>query len=166
MGYKKSLKEELQVLGNNTKGKFFLKNFRRANYYSKSASKFEKMIGLPYRMFYKVVFNYILGTDIPEYTRLGYGFNVFHGQGLVVSGDTVIGSNVTIRQNTTIGNSRPDSKCPVIGNNVDIGANVVIIGDIAIGNNVIIAAGSVVIKDVPDNVMVAGNPSVIKRTLA
>lgn len=42
--------------------------------------------------------------------------------------------------------------------NVTIGANSVIIGPICIGNNVTIGAGSVVVKDVPDNVCVAGNP--------
>ena len=47
---------------------------------------------------------------------------------------------------------------PVIGDNVTVGANVVIIGNVTIGNNVVIGAGSVVVKDVPSNVVVAGNP--------
>lgn len=41
----------------------------------------------------------------------------------------------------------------------------VILGDITIGNNVVVAAGSVVVKDVPDNCMVAGNPAVVKKRL-
>ena len=46
-----------------------------------------------------------------------------------------------------------------------LGANVTIIGDITIGNNVTIGAGSVVVKDVPDNSVVVGNPArVIKYT--
>ena len=49
--------------------------------------------------------------------------------------------------------------------NVSIGANVTIIGDIKIGNNVIIGAGSVVVKDVTDNCIVAGNPARVIRTL-
>lgn len=78
-----------------------------------------------------------------------------------------IGKHLTIRQNTTLGMARinrPDT-FPTIGDNVDIGAHSIIIGDIKIGNNVIIAAGSVVIRDVPDNCMVAGNPAVIKKRL-
>lgn len=43
--------------------------------------------------------------------------------------------------------------------NVTVGANAVIIGNITIGNNVIVGAGSVVVKDVPDNAIVAGNPA-------
>lgn len=47
---------------------------------------------------------------------------------------------------------------PTIGNNVTLGASVIIIGDIHIGNNVIVGAGTVITKDVPDNCTVVGNP--------
>lgn len=54
---------------------------------------------------------------------------------------------------------------PVIGNNVRIGAGATIIGGIRIGDNVVIGAGAVVVRDVPDNTVVAGNPSrIIRRT--
>ena len=54
-------------------------------------------------------------------------------------------------------------KCPVIGDNVDVGANSVITGDRIIGSNVLIAAGSVVVKDVPKHSLVAGNPASYKK---
>lgn len=73
-----------------------------------------------------------------------------------------IGDNVKVRNNTTVGNKNFDERFrPIIGNNVEIGANCVIIGKIKIGDNVIIGAGSVVVKDVPDNCVVAGNPAKI-----
>lgn len=47
----------------------------------------------------------------------------------------------------------------MIGDNVPLGANVTIIGPVHVGNNVTIGAGSVVVKDVPDNVVIVGNPA-------
>ena len=54
---------------------------------------------------------------------------------------------------------------PMIGNNVEIGSNSVIIGNIVIGDNVIVGAGSVVIKNVEDNCIVAGNPAKVIRKI-
>jgi serine O-acetyltransferase len=77
-----------------------------------------------------------------------------------------IGKNFTFRNGLTIGNKNNDNTLlPSIGNNVEVGANVVIIGDIEIGDNVIIGAGAVVVKSVPSNVVVAGNPARIIKTL-
>ena len=54
---------------------------------------------------------------------------------------------------------------PIIGDNVNIGSNTCIIGEITIGDNVVIGAGSVVVKDVPSNVVIVGNPArIIKHT--
>ena len=71
-----------------------------------------------------------------------------------------IGSNFTCCQLTTIGNKNNGQNhlVPTIGNNVSLGANVTIIGNITIGNNVSIGAGSVVVKDIPDNCVAVGNP--------
>ncbi len=147
----------------NTKGNLFLLMYKASNYYS-NKSKYN-IIGFPIRFIYKIFIQWILGIDIPDTTKIGYGLNLYHGQGLIVSDTTIIGNNVTVRHNTTIGNAKPNGGCPVIGDNVNIGANSVIIGKITIGNNSIIAAGSVVIKNVPENVIVAGNPAKIVKYL-
>ena len=157
------LKDELKYLSDNTKGKMFIKNFRRVNYLSEN--KYYRIIGMPFKIYFKILFNYLLGIDIPQSTKIGYGFNVFHGQGLVISAQTIIGNFVTVRQNTTIGNAIPGGKCPIIGDNVDIGANCVIIGEITIGDNVKIGAGSVVIKSIPPNCVVVGNPARIIKMI-
>ena len=49
--------------------------------------------------------------------------------------------------------------CVKIGNNVFVGANAIILPNTKIGNNVIIGAGSVISHDIPDDVVVVGNPS-------
>lgn len=67
------------------------------------------------------------------------------------------------RQLTTIGVKSREKylDSPTILNNVEFGANVTCIGNITIGNNAVIGADAVVVKDVPDNVIVAGNPAKI-----
>lgn len=70
-----------------------------------------------------------------------------------------------IRCNTVIGTNLKSNKAPIIGNNVQIGANSVIIGDITIGDNCVIGAGSVVCKDVPPYSVVVGNPAKIIKSL-
>ena len=88
-----------------------------------------------------------------------------HGiKGIFIHGTVVIGENVTIQQQVTIG-TRKINKSAIIGDNVFIGAGAKILGDIRIGNNVKIGANAVVLNDVPDNCTVAGVPaSIIKRS--
>lgn len=139
----------------------FIIAFRSSNFFSRNRAL--KIIGLPIRLLYKIIFQWILGIDIDDTTHIGFGFNVYHGQGLIINRATIIGKNLIVRHCTTIGNSKFGGKCPVVGNNVNIGANSVIIGDIRIGDNAIIGAGSVVVKDVPENAIVCGNPAKVVK---
>jgi serine acetyltransferase len=104
----------------------------------------------------------ILGCDIKPSTIIGEGFELYHSaHASVVSPGTIIGKNVSLRQNTTIGAKgfSGSEKSPVILDDVTIGPNVCIIGEITIGKGAIIGAGAVVVKDVPENAIVAGNPA-------
>lgn len=150
--------DALNVYRGNFKGLFFILCFRVAHFFTKNKTLY--IIGTPIRLLYRFLFRWIMGIDVPEKVVVGKCFRVCHGIGLIIHPDTRIGDNVIVHQNTTIGitfGSRP----PRIGNNVFIGANSVLIGDISIGDNAIIAAGSVVIKDVPRAAVVAGNPAKI-----
>lgn len=95
---------------------------------------------------------------------IGPGLAIYHGHGTVILCESA-GKNLSVWQGVTIGKSpKPGIKRnkPVIGDNVSIYANAVVAGGITIGNNVSIGAGAVVMKDVPDNAVVIGNPCTIK----
>lgn len=72
-----------------------------------------------------------------------------------------IGKNFKCLHCTTIGGK--NGKRPRIGDNVSCVCNVVIIGDVNVGNNVTIGTGCVVVKDVPDNAVIVGNPARVIR---
>jgi putative colanic acid biosynthesis acetyltransferase WcaB len=126
------------------------------------------LLGIPVLIVYRISIEWILGVEIPFKTKIGKGLSVQHGQGLVINDGAVIGEGCTLRNNTTIGvkidNFGNKSEAPIIGNNVNIGANVVIIGPVSIGDNVIIGAGTVIVKSVPANSTVVGNPSRIIKS--
>ena len=103
------------------------------------------------------------GICIPASVTIGHSFYIAHFGAIIMNRHTVVGDNCNISQGVTIGVSgRGDKRgVPVIGNNVYIGVNAVIVGNIKVGNNVLIAANSLVNKDVPDNAVVIGVPAVI-----
>jgi serine O-acetyltransferase len=96
--------------------------------------------------------------------KIGKGFFIGHFGTIVVSEEAIIGNNCNIAHGVTIGNTRRGDKAgaPIIGDEVWIGANAIIVGKIIIGNNVLIAPGAFVNFDVPNNSIVIGNPGTIK----
>ena len=148
----------------NTKSFFIITFYRISNFFSKKI--FLKILGFPIRILYKIVIRWILSVDLPDKTVLGKNIIIYHAFGLVVHEKVIIGSNVVLRQCTTIGNRKNNEGCPIIQDNVNIGANVVIIGPIKIGFNSIIGAGSVVLNDVEPNSVYAGNPAIKIKDLS
>ena len=94
--------------------------------------------------------------SISTTTKIGESMWIAHPYATIINAES-IGSNFSCIHCTTIGATH--SGRPTIGNNVSLGANVTIVGNIIIGNNVTIGAGSVVVKDIPDNCFAAGNPA-------
>jgi len=105
----------------------------------------------------------VICVEIPEFAEIGHGIQVWHGFGLVINPKAKIGNNILLRHATTIGNKYDGSPCPVIGNNVQIGAHTIIIGDVTIGDNVIVGARCVISKSISADSIVYGDPLVIKK---
>jgi len=117
------------------------------------------LLSVPAAILYKVVSRFVLGIDIPTRTVIGAGLSIHHGSGLVVNADCILGQEVILRHGTTLGSKSDFGPAPRIGDRVNIGAASVIIGGVSIGDGAVIGAGSVVVKDVPPGVVVAGNPA-------
>ena len=117
--------------------------------------------------------------------RCDYGYNIEVGENFYANynlvildvGKVKIGDNAQIAPNVAIYTAghpiHPDSRnsgyeygIPItIGDNVWIGGNTCILPGVTIGSNVVIGAGSVVTKDLPDNVIAAGNPCRVIREI-
>jgi len=139
--------------------KLLLLLYRLASY-CVNTNKFALITLFPIYVIYRLYAEFLLGLELPPRIVAGPGLSIYHAQGLVVHGTTKIGARCTLRQGVTIGNKKMKngqlSGSPIIGDDVEIGAGAVIIGDIKIGNRVTIGALTVVTKDVPDDTTVVG----------
>ena len=106
-------------------------------------------------------------VDINPAVKIGRGFFLDHATGVVFGETAVIGDNVSILQNVTLGGTGKagGDRHPKIADGVLIGAGAKVLGNITIGHCSRIAAGSVVLKDVPPEMTVAGVPAkVVSQT--
>lgn len=103
------------------------------------------------------------GIQIGWHTRIGEGLVLVHCGDIAVNNEAVLGRNCTLYQGVTIGMEfRGERKGnPVIGNNVWVGSNACIVGNIVIGDDVLVAPLSFVNFDVPSHSIVIGNPAKI-----
>jgi serine O-acetyltransferase len=96
--------------------------------------------------------------EIHYRAQISRGLRILHGNlGIVVSGHAVIGQNLTLTGGNCIGERKPGEI--VVGDNVSLGANAVILGPIRIGSHVQIGAGAVVVKDAEDHSILVGVPA-------
>lgn len=118
-----------------------------------------RWLGWPYLALYHLAVSWELGIEIPASARIGPGLRLYHGTGLVIHKNAVMGKGCILRHNVTIGNRHHEDDVPTIGDEVEIGAQAILIGAIRIGNGARIGAGAVVLQDVPEGATAAGNPA-------
>ena len=111
---------------------------------------------------------FLTGIEIHPAAKIGKNLFIDHGMGVVIGETSEIGNNVTIYHGVTLGGISPaensDSqrnlkRHPTIKNNVIIGSGAQILGPIVVENNAKIGANSVILKDVPKNGTMVGNPA-------
>ncbi|MCL7027417.1 hypothetical protein MKW94_023730 [Papaver nudicaule] len=103
----------------------------------------------------------VFGVDIHPCAKIGHGILLDHATGVVIGETSVVGNNVSILHNVTLGGTGNVSgdRHPKIGDGVLIGACTSILGNVKIGEGAKIGAGSVVLKDVPARTTAVGNPA-------
>ncbi|HBR50071.1 MAG TPA: serine O-acetyltransferase [Nitrospira sp.] len=103
---------------------------------------------------------WLTGVEIHPSAKIGTGFFIDHGMGVVIGETAEIGDYVTLFQGVTLGGTGKErgKRHPTLGNHVVVGAGAKILGGITIGDNVKIGANSVVLKNVSANSTVIGVP--------
>lgn len=142
----------------------FFKNLRHLEYYHNNKSKgINKLFYLYYYLKYRrLSLKRNIGVPV---NVLGPGFRYLHPGFLRISASVSIGKHATILPNVLIGSRTLERKRYKIeiGDHCYIGTGVTILGPVKIGNNVSIGANSLVLKDVPDNCVIGGNPARILK---
>lgn len=103
---------------------------------------------------------FVTGIEIHPGAKLGQGLFIDHGMGVVIGETAEVGDNVSLLQGVTLGgtSSRREKRHPTVGDNVTVGAGAAILGAFTIGAGSRIGAGSVVVREVPENSVVVGVP--------
>jgi serine O-acetyltransferase len=100
------------------------------------------------------------GVELPCETQVGRRLRIEHPGGIVISGDSILGNDVILRNGVTIGLRRTGLRgSPMIGDRVDIGAGAKILGEISIGDGAKIGANAVVLCNVPKGCIAVGVPA-------
>ncbi len=119
-----------------------------------------RSLRLPARLLSQIV-RCLTGVEIHPGATIGRRFFIDHGMGVVIGETAIIGDDVLIYHQVTLGGrSRGRAKRhPTIGNRVLIGAGAKVIGDIVIGDDVKIGANALVVSDVKAGSVIVGIPS-------
>lgn len=109
---------------------------------------------------------FLTGIEIHPGATIGQRCFIDHGMAVVIGETTEIGDDVTIYQAVTLGGTGKETgkRHPTIGNNVVISSGAKVLGPFKVGDHSKIGAGSVVLKEIPENCTVVGIPGkIVKR---
>ncbi|MBO6281976.1 MAG: serine O-acetyltransferase [Alphaproteobacteria bacterium] len=114
---------------------------------------------------------FLTGIEIHPGAKIGTGFMIDHGMGVVIGETTEIGNNVTLYHDVTLGGrklydengKKLEKRHPTLKNNVVVGSGAQILGPITLGNNVKVGSNAIVIHNIPDNCTVVNTAAYIVK---
>jgi serine O-acetyltransferase len=106
------------------------------------------------------VARWLTGIEIHPAAQIGHRLFIDHGMGVVIGETSIVGDDVTLYQGVTLGGTGKEQgkRHPTIEDNVVVGSGAKILGNITVGRNCRVGAGSVVLRNVPDDSTVVGVP--------
>jgi serine O-acetyltransferase len=121
---------------------------------------FRAPLSIVYRWMYRKCRNHY-GIEVPYSAKIGRRVVFEHQHGIVIHGNSEIGDDSILRQGCTLGNKSLDRPfdAPKLGKRVNVGAGAKILGAITVGDDAVIGANSVVLKDVPADMIAVGLPA-------
>ena len=138
----------------------FIKKLRKTEYYKNNKDR---------NVYYLIMFYLVRGNKNRYALKYGIeigenvfdeGLTIFHFDGIVVNGNARVGKNCELHGKNCIGNKGFVNKCPIIGDNCNIGVGASILGDVKLGNNITVVAGAVVVKSFEeDGITIGGVPA-------
>jgi len=129
-----------------------------------------------FRLFSRIISHFsrfLTGIEIHPASKIGAGFFIDHGTGVVIGETSIIGEDVTLYHGVTLGGIAPaiDSasqantkRHPTLEDGVIVGSGSQVLGPIILGTNCRVGANAVVLRDVPAGATVVGNPAKIARS--
>tara|TARA_Y100000588_G_scaffold193447_1_gene207542 strand:- start:5755 stop:6390 length:636 start_codon:yes stop_codon:yes gene_type:complete len=130
-----------------------------------------KLWNLKFHLFARMISQFsrfLTGIEIHPGAKIGKNLFIDHGMGVVIGESSDIGNDVTLYHGVTLGGISPSENSdtqrnvkrhPTLEDNVIVGSSAQILGPITIGNSARIGANAVVLKDVPNNATMVGNPA-------
>ncbi len=106
------------------------------------------------------VARWLTGIEIHPAAKIGRRLFIDHGMGVVIGETAIVGDDVTLYQGVTLGGTGKEQgkRHPTLEDNVVVGGGAKILGNLTVGKNSRIGAGSVVLRNVPEQSTVVGVP--------
>lgn len=163
MGFREWVLQDWQVNAERPECQLLLAWFRLAQWAADHWGALGRLIVTPYWL----IMSLVVGVELPPDVKIGPRLRLYHPHGIVVSPRCEIGSDCQLRQGVTVGNriERMGNELGSarLGDDVELGAGCVVIGDVKIGDHARIGALSIVLKSVPAWGVVVGNPGRVIR---